>query len=314
MLNVVRIPQEEVRALYPTAFNRYTACAHQVYDGERVLGQVISYVNPYIGEDVLILGGYEMVDNPEASKMLLDQVIAEARTAGYNKIIGPMNGSTWDSYRFTESSEAMPFFLEPAIKAHFIGQWEQAGFEKNMSYYSSKTTLEKQDSWEEKEKQMEAHFAAKHISIEKWGQEFSENQWKQLVEFNNKSFEKNPLFSPISLNRFKEKYSAVLQHIDTQFMYFVMEGKNLVGLLFAYPDLANPKSKCLVLKTMARLPNPDLKGMGTWLASKLHNEAIHKGFQTIIHALMYTNNASTLRSNEFKGKVIRNYSLYKMEL
>ncbi len=298
----------------PLAYNNYTFCAHQVFDGDQAVGQVVSYINPYLGKEHLILGGYEMQNNAEASQMLFDYIIAEAKAENYKSIIGPMNGSTWEAYRLAESSESNPFLLEPKYNAHFISQWEQAGFEKSMSYYSSITKLQAQAQWVEKEKSMEAHFKAKNVNIEKWPNKFSESQWKQLAEFNNKAFAKNPLFSPISEARFKEKYSALLQHIDTQFMYFVKEGKELVGLLFAYPDVLNTECKNLVLKTMARLPKPSLKGLGTWLAARLHNEALSFGYENIIHALMYTENASTLRSDEFKGEVFRNYSLYKMNL
>lgn len=314
MYNIQKFTKEEVKQILPAAYNNFTLCGYQLSKDSKVLGQVVSYLNPYIGKDTLILGAYKMTNNIEAAKILLTRAVLEAKQNGYKETLGPMNGSTWEAYRFGKASAEKPFFGEPELNNYYIDQWKAIGFKEDLSYYSSITEIQASDNWEQQSLKMESIFSQKNIRLESMDTEMSDEEWKQLSTFNNNSFAKNPLFSPISNTLFKEKYSALLNHIDKAFIYLAKQGDKLVGLILAYPDLANLNDQKLVLKTMARLPGSEYKGLGIWLASKLHSEAFKKGYTKVIHALMHCENASTIRSNEFKGKIFRNYKLFKLKL
>ena len=314
MYKVEKISKENIQAQYPSLYNAYTMGGYQLCKDGQQLGQVVCYLNKYIGEQTLLLGDYAMIDNAEASTFFFDHVVKEAKMEGFKNIVGPMNGSTWESYRFSHTSAEEPFFLEPQQEQYYINQWEAAGFKEHASYYSSYSIHEKKEDWIKRERELDAHFSTMNIHVDKWKNNLSEYEWAQLSDFNNEAFRQNQLFSPLSKELFKEKYSQISQVVDTQFIYLVKEQNKLVGLLFAYPNRQDAKEKSLVLKTMARLPDAHLKGLGTWMCLKFFNEASRQGYKKIIHALMQVDNASTLRSNEFGGELFRNYSLYKKEL
>ena len=314
MYKVDKISKDNIQLQYPSLYNEYTKGGYHLLRDDQQLGRVVCYINKYIGTDTLLLGGYAMVDNAVASSYFFDHITMEAKKEGYKKIIGPMNGSTWESYRFAHTSPDKSFLLEPQQETDYISLWETAGFETYASYYSSYSIHEQNQDWINEEKKLDAHFATKNLHVEKWKDNLSKEEWNQLAEFNNQAFRKNILFSPISNELFKKKYSQISQAVDTQFIYLVKEESNLVGLLFAYPNLKDTTEKSLILKTMARLPDSHLKGLGTWMALKFYNEASRCGYRKIIHALMQTDNASTIRSNEFGGEIFRHYSLYQKEL
>ena len=314
MLKLEKISQENIQTHYPSVSNEYMIGGYQLSkDGEQ-LGRIVCYQNKYIGADTLLLGGYGMVDDEEASNFLFRHIFKEAKRQGFKKIIGPMNGSTWESYRFAHASAEESFFLEPQQETYYLNQWEVAGFETYASYYSSHSIHEENQDWIKEEKKLDAKFAAKNLHVEKWKDNLSNEEWNQLADFNNEAFRKNSLFSPLREKCFKKKYSQISQAVDTKFIYLVKERGKLVGLLFAYPNLIDSAKKSLVLKTMARLPDPHLRGLGTWMCLKFFNEASRHGYKKIIHALMQVANTSTVRSTEFGGEIFRNYSLYKKEL
>lgn len=314
MLITKKYNPSQVEKELPRFYKPYLISAICVYDKESLLGHIALYMNPHIGKETLLLGGYHAVDNIQVSRTLFTEVLAEAKRLGFSTVLGPMNGSTWEQYRFVSKSDRHSFLMEPQQEDHFIAQWKDAGFTMCQQYYSSIAPVNQISFPVDRVDLISKRFSQLDVRIEKWGSNLNSEQWKQLTHFNNAAFAKSDFFSPISVKGFTNKYCDLLKQIDTNYMYFATQKSELVGILFAYPDAKDKTEQTLVLKTLAHIPSKIYKGLGTWLVLKLLTDAKANNYTHIIHALMKQDNASLERSKQFGGQVFRNYGLYKLEL
>ena len=82
------------------------------------------------------MGGYECIDDMETSQMLLDVAKRKAKELDGKYLIGPMNGSTWQNYRFTVNNDQPSFFLEHIHQPYYPNQFIKAGFSLLSKYNS----------------------------------------------------------------------------------------------------------------------------------------------------------------------------------
>ncbi len=104
----------------------YLHCCFSISENDVILARLCCYLNPYHSidsEKVLTFGCIEFPDNVAVFSILMDAVVEEARQLGMTSIIGPMDGSTWNTYRIVTSPQPKPFFLEvltpPFYEKHF---------------------------------------------------------------------------------------------------------------------------------------------------------------------------------------------------
>jgi hypothetical protein len=90
-----------------------------------------------------------------------------------------------------------------------------------------------------------------------------------------------------------------------------------VGYLFAVPDLAQAARgeaiDTFLIKTVAILPDPDLRGLGSVLVARAHQQGLRIGFRRCIHALMHESNVSRNISGHY-ATTMRRYTLYSREI
>ncbi|HET6989892.1 MAG TPA: hypothetical protein VFJ43_01155, partial [Bacteroidia bacterium] len=110
-------PSDSIRFKLPESINgEYLHSCYMITVDGKPQARVALYNNPYLkyqGKKSFCIGNFESVDNAEISDRLLNHVSAEAKKLGAEFLIGPMNGSTWDNYRFSVHNNHSNFFLEP---------------------------------------------------------------------------------------------------------------------------------------------------------------------------------------------------------
>ena len=279
---------------------------------DEIVGHVGFYQNKSLGEDQFLAGSYHAINDVKVSNKLLSAIIEEAKSKGAKKLIGPMNGSSWESYRFTEKSGELPFLMEPIQPNFYNHQWQKFGFQKTESYFSSVTDVFDFD--EKVEKNLDLKFETMGVSIETFDLSKIEATLKELAVFNNKAFAKNDFFSPISESFFVQKYKQLITQLDPELIFLAKRRGQIVGLLFTYPDFNDLAGKTLIAKTLARTPQKELQALCLWVYGKMLPIAKAKGFTKIIHALMKSDNYSLQRSRQVGGKVFRKYWLYELQI
>jgi GNAT superfamily N-acetyltransferase len=261
-----------------------------------------------------VIGHYAAV-NDDAAAAVLTAALQQLRHAGSIIVIGPMNGTTWRNYRFvTEPGEQPAFFLEPTNPAEAPRQFERAGFSSLATYFSAlNDDVSRPDPRRE---QMEKKIADTGITIRSANGDLVP-ELKNIYEVSTVAFRQNFLYTEIPQAEFVAMYQPLLPIVRPELVLIAEQAGRCVGYLFAIPDLAM-KTRGLaidtfIIKTVAVLPDPQVRGLGSMLVARVQQIGHELGFCRCIHALMFEDNISLNISRHY-ASVMRKYTLYSKDL
>jgi GNAT superfamily N-acetyltransferase len=274
---------------------------------------------PLAGHRVGAIGHYAGIDGADALA-LLGEAEARLRAERCTIAIGPMDGNTWRQYRFvTGAGEIQPeepaFFLEPTNPAEWPRNFEAAGFSPIAQYYSAlNSDLARPD---ERIAAIFARLQDAGIQIHSAHGRALEEELRRIYEVSRIAFTQNFLYTELPQSAFLAQYTPILGRIQPELILLAERGPELVGYLFAVPDFAQTQRgtsiNTAIIKTVAILPQAELRGLGSVLVARAHQAAHKLGFQRAIHALMHENNVSRNISRHY-AQIMRQYTLYGMEL
>lgn len=283
---------------------------------EKPLGRVALYINPYLRHEGLrcgAIGNYECVDDPSVSKALLAEAVAHLAARGVEMVIGPFNGSTWDSYRFLINHDQPNFFLEPFNPPYYTDQFQAFGFETLATYTSSLD--HEMPLGSEKTQARMRHFEAQGVQFRPIDLENYAAELKEVYTFCLQGFSRNFLFTPISEESFMEKYLPLKNYIDPDLIILAqVPVGHLVGMLFCVQDFLNLDERSLVIKTVARMPGREWAGLGNVLGHKIMEKARARKFDSVIHAFMIESGGGNTLSRHFSGEVFKQYHLFGLNI
>jgi GNAT superfamily N-acetyltransferase len=259
--------------------------------------------------------GHYAATNHEAAAMVLTAARERLSQAGCSIAIGPMNGTTWQSYRFvTERGEQPAFFMEPTNPEEWPRQFERAGFSSLASYFSAlNDDVSRPDT---RLGEMETKIADAGITIRSANNDLRV-ELEKIYAVSKISFRQNFLYTEIPEAEFVAMYEPLLPIVRPELVLIAEYARRCVGYLFAIPDLAmktrGPEIDTFIIKTVSILPEPQLRGLGSLLVARAQQIGHELGFRRCIHALMFEDNISLNISRHY-ASVMRKYSLYSKEL
>lgn len=290
----------------------YLHAAYVLMSQDKAVARCCLYHNPllrYQGDSACCIGNFESIDNADCSGELLRLVAKEAQALGSSFVIGPMNGSTWNNYRLGLNPEMPAFFLEPDAPAYYPDLFLKAGFQPIARYVSHKDEIRRNgrfstEKYQEPSWKNTLHF--RELDLENY-----EVELKKLYRFCMQSFIRNFLFTPISEDTFMMNYLRLKPYLDARYIILAEDAdNNLVGLVFCVPNHYDTVRRGLIVKTIARNPLADYKGLGSALAGMIETRAISGDYDYLIHALMLDSNVSRQISEQFSGTAWKEYALY----
>ncbi len=291
-------------------------CAYLVKQQEKIVARCCLYNNPYMTwqeQKACCFGNYESHDLPGLSGFLLNELSNDARKLGAAYLIGPMNGSTWDTYRLTLPSAAPGFFPEPTYPAYYFKQFTDAGFSPMGRYVSH--IDRSPDIDEQRTKNAEMRFEREGIRFRELNLACYEAELEKLYRLCMESFSNNFLFTPISKQAFYEKYLKIKPFIKPEYVTLAEDKQgDLVGFIFCVDNHTDKKEKGLIVKTVAKKPGIKYGGMAQILANSIKSKALSKGYRYLIHAFMIETNMSRRVSERFNGQCFREYFLFSKTL
>ena len=288
-----------------------------VLDNETAKARVGIYFNPHLnsgGKVVAALGAYECVDREKYWKLILKESIRICKENGASLIIGPMSGSTWDDYRFMDNVSAQEdvFFGEAYNSSTYPNHFRAFGFKIVASYYSfidNNPEFRGIDVQDGKRK-----FENNGIKIRSINLDSYEEELKKIHQFCNEAFSTNFLFSPITQEKFLEKFLPLQPIMQSDFVLLAEENNKLVGVVFCFHDHYVKSRKRLIIKTLARKNEKKYSGIGKLLSHMAVKNARDQGYEDVVHALMHMDNFSVSLSKNSMGREFKNYSLFKMDI
>lgn len=257
------------------------------------------------------IGYFESVDDINAVRFLFENIKNYCKEKGFECLIGPINGSTWQKYRVTLPSKNPPFFLDNYNKPYYQKLFVQSGFIP-ISKYTSTVYRNLNRDFSRLEK-FENIFKKKNITVRHFNVNDFDNEMSKIYEISIKSFKENFLYTPISYEEFISMYSAIKPLINPEWILIAEQDNQPIAFIFCVENIFEKNKKSLVFKTLAKIPQANIKGLGTYLAEKLHKQARDKGYDEVIHALMYEENVSANILGA-EAELLHEYVLYGVEL
>ena len=273
-----------------------------------------NHVPAYEQHRLGVIGHYSAAGD-EAATAVLAAAQERLRLAGCTLAVGPMNGSTWRSYRFvTERGEQPPFFLEPMNPPEWPLQFEREGFSSLASYFSAlNSDLSRPDP---RIPAIEKRMADAGVAIRSARADLR-REMEKIYGVSQVSFRQNFLYTEIPEAEFVAMYQPLFSLVRPELVLIAERASECVGYLFAIPDLAQ-KARDLdvdtfIIKTVSILPRPEIRGLGTLLVARAQQLGHEMGFRHCIHALMFEDNISLNISRHYAA-IMRKYTLYSKAL
>jgi GNAT superfamily N-acetyltransferase len=270
---------------------------------------------PWSGHRLGAIGHYAVRDNA-AARALLRHACEQLRAHGCTLAVAPMDGTTWRRYRFVVERGSEPaFFLEPDNPDGWPADFLAEGFAPRAWYASAlNPDLTREDSRAE---DAVANLAGRGIRIRALDPGTMERELHRIYELSAISFRNNFLYSRIAEEEFTDQYRQILPHVRHEMVLLAEEDGELVGFLFALPDLLQARRGervgTIIFKTIAVLPARSHAGLGSLLVDRGHAVARDLGYRRVIHALMLEENNSRNISSRTARKM-RRYALFARSL
>lgn len=286
-----------------------------LFDTELVVGRFALYDNPTIkisDEKTILIGSYECINDIEVSKELIKRVKEKALELGASQIIGPMEGSTWQNYRFTISDEPK-FFTEMIHQPYYPNHFLKSGFKVLKSYSStidSKIEVNENRLMKFEKRVNDQNLVVRNIDLNNF-----KNELLRIGDFCNSAFKSNYLFSELDSTLFSDKYVSIKDYVKEELLYIVEDSEGeMQGFLFCIPNYFDEKGESIIVKSMAILPKRNLAGLGIYLGEIMYKKALELGFTKAIHAYMIDENKSIGLSNRFNAEKYKTHHLYICKL
>jgi len=282
--------------------------------------------NPNIGT----IGFFESINHPPTAKVLLGHAVALLRSAGAQRIIGPMNGDTWHAYRINAGPfEAAPFLKEPWNPPYYSALWEKAGFVRLESYGSfivDDPALAASNQLKYYRRCVQHGYTFVPITGSNYTSILQTLHALSTVIFSNNLF-----YTPIGYESFANLYATarpLLRH-GLSWLSFLPNGSP-AGYVFAYPDYADAvramrgrsdvfaKIRFLLgrhratrtcIKTLGVIPEARGSGLAMALTHLAFANSANLGYRQCLMCLMHSANASQRLGGQ-ADRPFRSYVLY----
>ena len=292
-----------------------TACVVVLRDGTPV-GRCAFYfstADPGDGARTAMIGSYECINDPEVAGAVFDEVRSLARKYRIARLIGPMEGNTWNSYRFSDTNDRPRFYMEPYHHAYYPEQWRKEGFVPLARYVSriDRDLVVDQLAIRFKDEDL----AVQGISVRPLNKAYLIQELALIGQFSIEAFKENFLYTPITVEEFVMKYHRLGQLLVPRLVLLAVDKKDtLLGFILGIPDMFSHDRTGLIVKSAARRKDAP-SGLGTHLLRKLEQSAVELGFTSAIHAFMHEDNASARRSAiTFGADPYGSYTLFEQRL
>ncbi len=305
--------------------------------GQEPMGRVSVMINRRTaeqGEPVGYFGFFECVDDHRVAQKLVEASLDWFHQQKIKIVRGPINGSTWHSYRLmTKGFEHAPFWLEPYNPAYYPHFFERCGFQIKKKYYSTRVTDHERQikSAQAKLQFFQASgYTVRPLSLKRFTDEL-----QLLYDLSVSIFKDNWGYTESTWEEFRALYEGLDRVVDPGLVLFALDPQDEpIGFVFAIPDYAHAvrqlrgeshlwaklrfalaqRRPCssVIVKTLGVIPEARHTGIGSVLVALVHQYAQQQGYSEAIHALMSEENLSR-KISEQGSEPYKEYAVYEIK-
>jgi len=207
-------------------------------DNEGVKGRIAVFLDPEI-QPIACIGLFDCIDDIKVSSCLFEAAAALIKEHSYSQVVGPMNGSIFDSYRImTEGFEQRPFLGEPRNPDYYEHLFLRCGFKRINTWETVELTAPLHTNPFSSHRKNHENFLKLGYSVQQF-KNFEELEMIKLTyQLISKSYQVFPYYSSISEADFIEhsKHMPTLIDQDCSLFLFNPE-KQMVGVIIILRDL-----------------------------------------------------------------------------
>ncbi|MDH4233212.1 MAG: GNAT family N-acetyltransferase [Nitrospirota bacterium] len=262
--------------------------------------------------DIGCIGCFESINNSEFARHLFEEAKKFLVRHGKKVICGPVDLTTWQSFRVSYPEGRPPFFIEPFTRGYYRDLFRAYGFKVAQQNLSTIGEVEKTgfNMFGEDLKRLERE----NMIFESMTQESFPRIMHDIYELTKEIFRDTWSFVPIGLDEFEYNIRDIAAMLDRDFVYLVRNQEKLpVAFCFCIPDMYSKDVKRVVLKTIGVLPKYRGMGIGKALMYLLYRTASEKKVSHCIVSTMRSDN-KRMRDLTRSCTIYREYEAYELTL
>jgi len=279
------------------------------------------------------IGLFQALNRKEAVASMLKTAASQLLKNGAKRVIGPMDGDTWHSYRINIGPfDKSPFVKEPWNPPYYESLWGSSGFnviEKYDSYIIDDPMLAASNQEKFYKRCIKNGYRFEPITAKNYFDILPD-----IYKLSREVFSKNRFYTPIELQEFVRMYRPAVSLLKTGLSWMAFDaGGKLAGYIFMFPDYADAvrsmkgssgipakirfllnrhKARRTCMKTLGVVPQRRGSGLTAALTYLSFKNSADLGYSETLMCLMHKANDS----RRFSGgidKPFRDYALYEYE-
>lgn len=206
------------------------------YSEKVVMGEASAYliVNKKMLDYQCMFGFVDFPNDLEKARRLFDELEKRAKELGYKSIVGPINYTTWLTYRWAIDNFDLKLYPDCDNPNYYPEIIKKLGYQELYTYRSATIDMNNELYYigervlKEKEKE---GYTFEFVPSEK-----AHDKTKEIYNISIDAFAESPLYSEISYEIFEEIYLEWMQKIDPVAFIAYKDGE-AVGFVMGYKNL-----------------------------------------------------------------------------
>ena len=240
----IYIGQKELLSEKKNPFFRHSkAQLYLAYQGKKIVGRIAAIrnneYNRFANENVGYFGLFDVIENYEVAKALLDKATVWIKNENLNAILGPANFSTNDTAGLlVDGFDRPPVVMMTYNKPYYVSFLERYGFSKKMDMLAYHVTEETVNVKSVRIANMLAErLARRGIKVRKVSMKNFKKEVATIREIYKGAWDKNWGFVPPTDAEFNHTAEGLKMVIDPDFALIAEHEGKAVAFALAVPDI-----------------------------------------------------------------------------
>ncbi len=265
-------------------------------------------INNKMEEHKCLFGFVRLPENFDTVTKLFEMLEAKARKLGFKELVGPLNYSTWMSYRWALNMLDTKYYPDCENPPYYPEYIERLGYKPLYTYRSATVKVKNMlfDMGEAILKQKQAEgFEFKFFE----GDEVYAKV-KEVYDISSNSFLGGPLYSEIPYEYFTQIYLSWTKSISPS-MFIAYKDGEAVGYVYGYENIYN---KAYISKTSAVKKEYQKHKLYLALIYLGYNYILDKGYDEVIYHFECEQRSTFKRFDANTESNEKKYAVYIKEL
>lgn len=222
--------------------------------GDKIVGTITAFINhrhnEFWDEHIGWFGTFEVYDDEEVAKALLDTAAEWVKSRGYDAIRGPQSFTTHEETGLLVDGFEPAVILMPYNPPYYAGLIEAAEYEQTMQIYSTyidRDRLNEHDTLNMVNRMLKRVHRKYNLTVRSFDAKNKKADFQLIRDLYNEVWDKNWGFTPFTDRELDALVESLGMLVDPRFAFFAYIDDEPVGFSLAVPDFnqaikaANPR-------------------------------------------------------------------------